>query len=86
MAHRGASHDRTLGPVWSKVDARYGTPAAGTILIAVIAAGIALLSLSIPKLSEAILAAVNAIGLLVALYYGLAAITCAWRQRMVQRL
>ncbi|KAB2347036.1 APC family permease [Actinomadura rudentiformis] len=79
------SRDRTLGPVWSKVNARYGTPAAGTILIAVIAAGIALLSLSIPKLSEAILAAVSAIGLLVALYYGLAAVTCAWRFRGLLR-
>ncbi|WP_067814543.1 APC family permease [Actinomadura kijaniata] len=75
------SRDRTLGPVWSKVSVRYGTPAAGTVLVSLVAAAIALLTLAIPKLNEAILALVNAIGMLVALYYGLTALTCAVRFR-----
>ncbi|MFD7459238.1 MULTISPECIES: APC family permease [unclassified Streptomyces] len=75
------SRERTLGPVWSRVSERHGGPTAGTVLITLISAVIAVLMLVIPKLNEAILAAVNAIGLLVALYYGLVALACAARFR-----
>ncbi|WP_052864539.1 APC family permease [Streptomyces niger] len=73
--------DRTLGPVWTKVSPRFGTPAVGTVLIMAIAAAVAVLALGIPQLNEMILAAVNSIGLVVSLYYGLTALACALRFR-----
>lgn len=81
---RGAlamGRDRTLGPVWTRVSPRFGTPAVGTVLIMAIAAAVAVLALGIPKLNEMILAAVNSIGLVVSLYYGLTALACALRFR-----
>ncbi|MCQ9180621.1 APC family permease [Streptomyces sp. IBSBF 2953] len=71
--------DRTMGPLWTRVHRRYGTPAAGTVVVLTIAVVIALLAVAIPRLSDMLLAAVNSIGLLVALYYGLTAIACAVR-------
>ncbi|MEU2282693.1 APC family permease [Streptomyces sp. NPDC013178] len=73
--------DRTMGPLWTRVHSRYGTPAAGTVVVMSVAAAIALLAVAIPKLSDMLLAAVNAIGLIVALYYGLTALACAVRFR-----
>ncbi|GGX29706.1 hypothetical protein GCM10010383_70350 [Streptomyces lomondensis] len=73
--------DRTMGPLWTRVHPRYGTPAAGTVVVMSVAAVIALLAFAIPKLSDMLLAAVNAIGLIVALYYGLTAFACAVRFR-----
>ncbi|MBQ0862196.1 amino acid permease [Streptomyces smyrnaeus] len=81
---RGAlamGRDRTLGEVWTRVSPRFGTPALGTTLIMALAAALAVLALGIPKLNDMILTAVNSIGLLVALYYGLAALACAVRFR-----
>ncbi|MFF1357439.1 APC family permease [Streptomyces sp. NPDC058297] len=77
--------DRTMGEVWTRVSPRYGSPAQGTVLIMSISAGVSLLALAIPKLNEMILAAVNSIGLVVALYYGLTALACAVRFRAVLR-
>jgi amino acid transporter len=77
--------DRTLGRAWTLISARYGTPAIGTVLTAAIAAAISLLSLSIPTVSQLILAAVNAIGVVVSLYYGMTAIACAVRFRGIVR-
>lgn len=71
--------DRTMGPLWTRVHRRYGTPAAGTVAVLSIAFVIALLAVAIPRLSDMLLAAVNSIGLLVALYYGLTALACAVR-------
>ncbi|GGQ79392.1 APC family permease [Streptomyces asoensis] len=73
--------DRTMGRVWTRIHPRYGTPAAGTVIVMSIAAGVALLAVALPRLSDMLLAAVNAIGLVVALYYGLTAIACAVRFR-----
>ncbi|MFF7765036.1 APC family permease [Streptomyces massasporeus] len=73
--------DRTMGPLWTRVHPRYGTPAAGTAVVMSVAAVIAVLAFAIPKLSNMLLAAVNAIGLIVALYYGLTALACAVRFR-----
>ncbi|MGW2520385.1 APC family permease [Streptomyces sp. NPDC001617] len=73
--------DRTMGPAWTRIHPRYGTPAVGTVVVMAIAGVIALLAVAIPKLSDMLLAAVNAIGLLVALYYGLTAFACAVRFR-----
>ncbi len=77
--------DRTLGPVWTKIHPRYRTPAAGTVLLGGIAAAIAGLSLVIPKVSDLIGAAVDAIGIVVALYYALTALAAAARFRGLLR-
>lgn len=73
--------DRTLGPLWTKVSPRYGTPAAGTVAVGCIAAAIAVLSLVIPKVGDLILASVNAIGVVVSIYYALTALAAAARFR-----
>ncbi|WP_342781569.1 APC family permease [Streptomyces piniterrae] len=81
---RGAlamGRDRTLGSIWQRVHPRYGSPAAGTLLIMAIAALLAVLAVGIPELNDMILTAVNSIGLTVALYYGLTALACAVRFR-----
>lgn len=77
--------DRTMGRVWTRISPRFGSPALGTVLVMAIAAGVAVLALAIPKLNEMILAAVNSIGLTVALYYGLTALACAARFRPLLR-
>ncbi|MHB9755855.1 APC family permease [Streptomyces sp. BYX5S] len=77
--------DRTMGRLWTRVSPRYGSPAAGTVVVMSIAAVVALLALAIPKLNDMILAAVNSIGLTVALYYGLTALACAVRFRSLLR-
>ncbi|MFJ3699347.1 APC family permease [Streptomyces sp. NPDC090052] len=77
--------DRTLGRVWTRIDPKYGTPAAGTLLVGAIAALVAVLSLVIPRVSDLISAAVNAIGIVVALYYGLTALAAAVRFRGLLR-
>ncbi|MGW3098337.1 APC family permease [Streptomyces sp. NPDC001102] len=79
------SRDRTLGPVWSRVSARYGTPAAGTLLIGALAAAVAALALVIPRLADMIMATVNAVGIVVALSYALTALAAAVRFRPLLR-
>ncbi|MFF8423612.1 APC family permease [Streptomyces sp. NPDC016566] len=79
------SRDRTLGPVWSKVSPRYGTPAVGTLLIGALATAVAVLALVIPRLSDMINATVNAVGIVVALSYALTALAAAARFRSLLR-
>ncbi|CCK25458.1 amino acid transporter [Streptomyces davaonensis JCM 4913] len=79
------SRDRTLGPVWSKVSPRYGTPAAGTLLIGALAAAVATLALVIPRLADMIMATVSAVGIVVALSYALTALAAAVRFRGLLR-
>ncbi|MEW1778839.1 APC family permease [Streptomyces sp. NPDC086777] len=79
------SRDRTLGPVWSRVSARYGTPAAGTLLIGALATAVAGLALVIPRLADMIMATVNAVGIVVALSYALTALAAAARFRSLLR-
>ncbi|GAA1960443.1 hypothetical protein GCM10009738_38900 [Kitasatospora viridis] len=77
--------DRTLGPVWTRLHPRHRTPAAGTLLITAIAAALAVLALVIPTVNSLISAAVNAIGIVVALYYALTATAAAVRFRHLLR-
>lgn len=79
------SRDRTLGPVWSKVSTRYGTPATGTLLIGALATVVAALALVIPRLADMIMATVNAVGIVVALSYALTALAAAARFRGLLR-
>ncbi|GAA5020494.1 APC family permease [Kitasatospora paranensis] len=73
--------DQTLGRLWTRIHPRYGSPAAGTIVIMALSAAVAVLAVGIPKINLMILTAVNSIGLIVALYYGLTALACAVRFR-----
>ncbi|MFE9426887.1 APC family permease [Kitasatospora sp. NPDC006697] len=77
--------DRTLGPVWTRLHKRHRTPAAGTLLVTAIAAALALLALVIPTVGQLISAAVNAIGIVVVLYYALTATAAAVRFRGLLR-
>jgi amino acid transporter len=71
--------DRTLGPGWTKLHPRFGTPALATIRFAIISAVIAALALVIPKLSDLIQAGVNSVGFAVAVWYGLTGVAAAVR-------
>lgn len=66
---------------WSSVHERWGTPHLATCLIS--ATGLILLGLSLafPDVDTALKASINAIGLEIAFYYGLAALACAWHFR-----
>ncbi|MER7752233.1 APC family permease [Kitasatospora sp. NPDC097643] len=77
--------DGTLGPVWTKLHPRHSTPAVGTLLITGIAVLLALGSIAIPTVNDLISAAVNAIGIVVALYYALTAVAAAIRFRHLLR-
>ncbi|MFG2545886.1 APC family permease [Streptomyces sp. NPDC048594] len=81
---RGAlamGRDQTLGRLWTRIHPRYGSPAAGTVMIMAMAAAVAVLAVGIPRINLMILTAVNSIGLIVSLYYGLTALACAVRFR-----
>lgn len=81
---RGAlamGRDGTLGRVWTRVSPKWGTPATGSLLIAGIAAGIAVLGIGIGTLNQFVLAMATSVGTLVSGYYGLAGLACAWRFR-----
>ncbi|WP_370115193.1 APC family permease [Streptacidiphilus sp. MAP12-33] len=73
--------DGTMGRVWTRIHPRYGSPARGTVLIGLAGAAIAGVSLVLPTVNQLIGAAVNAIGVVVALGYALTALACAWRFR-----
>ncbi|MFB7342992.1 APC family permease [Streptomyces hydrogenans] len=77
--------DGTLGPVWTRFHPRYPTPYAATLLVTGMAVALALLSLAISTVNDVIMAAVNAIGILVAFYYALTAIAAAVRFRHLLR-
>ncbi|MGW6917258.1 APC family permease [Kitasatospora sp. NPDC054939] len=77
--------DGVLGPVWTRLHPRHLTPAAGTVLITGIAVALALASMVIPTVNDLISAAVNAIGIVVALYYALTAVAAAVRFRHLLR-
>jgi amino acid transporter len=81
---RGAlamGRDGNLGRIWTRVSPKYGTPAIGSLLIAAIAAGIAVLGIGIGTLNQFVLAMATSVGVLVSGYYGLAGLACAWRFR-----
>lgn len=68
--------DGVIGRIWARVHPSWQTPALGTLILASISGGAALLSLFLGGLQAIVGAGVNAIGILVAVYYGFAAIAC----------
>ncbi len=77
--------DGVLGPVWTRLHPKHATPAVGTLLITGIAMALALASIVIPTVNDLISASVNAIGIIVALYYALTAVAAAVRFRHLLR-
>ncbi|MFB7471366.1 APC family permease [Kitasatospora sp. NPDC056184] len=77
--------DGVLGPVWTRLHPRHSTPAAGTLLITGVAVLLALCAVAVPTVNDLISAAVNAIGIVVALYYALTAVAAAVRFRHLLR-
>ena len=72
-ARAGEMHRR-----WSTVHASWGTPHLATYLIAGLGIVLLVLSLAFPNVDSVLKASINAIGLEIAFYYGLAAFACAW--------
>ena len=68
--------DGVLGGIWARVHPTWRTPAIGTLILAVIAGVVALLSPAIGALNAIVAAGVTGLGLLVSVYYGLAAVAC----------
>jgi amino acid transporter len=77
--------DGVLGRIWARVHPTWQTPAAGTLILAIVAAVVALLSPAIGALNAIVAAGVTGLGLLVAVYYGLAAVACVTYYRRALR-
>jgi len=73
--------DGTLARVWARVHPQFGTPAGGTIVIAGVSLALSVLALALGPLMTVIIGLVTAIGLLVALQYGVLGLAAAWRFR-----
>jgi amino acid transporter len=67
-----------MHPRWSRVHERWGTPHLATYMITALSLLLLVLSLAFPDIDALLKASINAIGLEVAFYYGLAALACAW--------
>jgi amino acid transporter len=77
------SRDRVLGPVWGRLHSRYGTPAAGTTILAVIIAALIGVSVTLGTLAQVIAGALIALGTLCTSYYticALAVVGAFWRE------
>lgn len=70
-----------LHPRWSRVHEQWGTPHLATYLITALGLLLLVLSLAFKNIDALLTASINAIGLEVAFYYGLAALACAWHFR-----
>jgi amino acid transporter len=77
------ARDKVFPSIFGKVSARFKTPAAGTIILAVLSAiviGITTLSSSANTVFGKL---ITDIGILVAFYYGVTGLSCAWAFRKV---
>jgi amino acid transporter len=77
--------DGVLGGIWARVHPTWRTPAIGTLILAGIAAAVAVLSPLIGALNAIVAAGVTGLGLLVSVYYGLAALACVVYYRRALR-
>ena len=73
QARAGDMHRR-----WSQVHARWQTPHLATWLNTALGLALLVLALAFPSIDALLNASINAIGLNIAFYYGLAAVACAW--------
>lgn len=70
-----------MDPRWAGVHERWHTPHLATWLNTALGLALLALSLALPGIDALLKFSVNAIGLEIAFYYGLAAIACAWHFR-----
>ena len=70
-----------MHPRWASVHERWQTPHTATWLNTGLGLALLALSLSLPGIDALLKLSINAIGLEIAFYYGLAAIACAWHFR-----
>jgi amino acid transporter len=79
------ARDHVFPALFAKVHPRFQTPWAGTLVIAGISAAGVLLTTASPSVNSFFQNAISNIGVLVAIYYGLAGLACAWAFRRVLR-
>jgi amino acid transporter len=73
--------DNVLHERWARLHRTYRTPWFATVLITIVGLGLLFLSSYLPSLKTVVGDSINALGLQVALYYGLAGFACAWHFR-----
>jgi amino acid transporter len=77
------ARERVFPAVFARISARYRTPAAGTLVLALLAlGGLWLITLS-PSVDGVYGRIINDIGVFVAFYYGVTGLACAWAYRKV---
>jgi amino acid transporter len=77
------ARDHVFPALFGKVHPRFETPWLGTLVIAGISAAGILITTASPSVNSTFQNAISNIGVLVALYYGLAGLACAWAFRKV---
>jgi amino acid transporter len=77
------ARDRVFPALFARVHPRFETPWAGTLVIAGISAAGVLLTSAAPSVNTTFQSAISNIGVLVAVYYGLTGLACAWAFRRV---
>lgn len=75
------SRDRVIEPSFATLHPRFATPWLGNIVFAVAALLLFVAAAQSPSLSATLNQSVDAIGILIAVYYGLSGFACAWYYR-----
>jgi amino acid transporter len=70
-----------MHPRWSHVHTRWQTPHLATWVNTAVGLALLMLGLTFPSIDELFRESINAIGLEIAFYYGMAALACAWHFR-----
>ena len=73
--------DNALHQRYARLHQTYRTPWVPTVLIIVLGLVLLFLSLYLPGIKTVIADSINAIGMQIAFYYGLAGLACAWHFR-----
>jgi amino acid transporter len=77
------ARDRVFPRLFGVIQGRFRTPAIGTVVLAIIALGGILATTGSSSVNTVFLHLINNIGVLVAFYYGITGIACAWAYRKV---
>lgn len=79
------SRDGALGPVFGALHPKYATPWVGSIAFAAAALVLFAIDAASANVNAVLTQSVNAIGIQIAVYYGLAGLACAWHFRSTYR-
>jgi amino acid transporter len=77
------SRDKVFPKIFGSIHPKFRTPAVGTLILALFALFGILLSTGVSSVGELLGKLVGDIGILVAFYYGMTGVTCAWAFRKV---